>query len=64
MVKHRTPPQIPAHHSQHPFAPGVIDHHKRRHLRSLARWFGRVLGLLLMAAVLAAAVNLFQRGGV
>jgi hypothetical protein len=48
---------------RHHFAPGAIEHHKRRHMRSLARWFGRVLGLLFMAALLAAAVNLFQRGG-
>jgi hypothetical protein len=33
------------------FAPGVIEHHKRRYMRSLTRWFGRALVLLLLAAV-------------
>ena len=46
----------------HHFAPGAIEHHKRRHMRSLDRWFGRALGLLLLAAVVAAAVSIYQRG--
>lgn len=50
----------------HHFAPGAIEHHKRCHMsqgvRSLARWFGRALGLLLLAAVVAAAVSIYQRG--
>lgn len=45
------------------FAPGQIEHHRARHVRHLARWMGRVLGLLAMAAVLAAAVSIYWRGG-
>lgn len=48
------------------FAPGVIEHHRahimHRRLRNLARWVGRALGLLLLAAVVAAAVSIYQRG--
>ncbi len=46
------------------FAPGVVEHYKRHQLRSLARWLGRVLALLMLAAVVAAAVSLFERYGV
>lgn len=60
----RTHCAIPAHHTQHYFAPGAIEHHSsRRHLRHLARWLGRVLGLLCMSGVVAAGVSLVQRGG-
>lgn len=31
-----------------------------RHVRHLARWFGRVLGLLFMAAVVAAGMSLVK----
>lgn len=63
MVKHRTPPHIPAHHAQHYFAPGAVEHHKSRHMRSPARWFGRALALLCLAAVVAAGMSMLQRGG-
>lgn len=43
---------------KHYFAPGMVEHHRRRHMRQAALWFGRVLGLLCMAAVLAAGVSL------
>lgn len=46
------------------FAPGVIEHHKRRHIRNLARWIFRAFGLLLLAAVLGAGVTMLQWGGV
>lgn len=50
--------------SRHTFAPGVIEHHKRRHMRSLARWFGRALGLLFLSAVVAAGLSILRRGGI
>lgn len=42
------------------FAPGVIEHHRKRHMRHLARWAGRALGLLCVAAVVGAAVSLLR----
>lgn len=63
MTKTRRHPQIPAHHAQHYFAPGQVEHHKRRHVRSLARWFGRALALLCLAVVVAAGMSVLQRGG-
>lgn len=48
--------------TRHHFAPGAIEHHKRRHMRSLARWFGRVLALLMFMAIAAAAIKLFWVG--
>lgn len=53
---------------RHPyFAPGVIEHHRahimHRRVRNLARWLGRALALMFLAAVVAAAVSIYQRGG-
>lgn len=54
---------IPSHHNQHYFAPGAVEHHRARHMRSLARWFGRSLALLCMAAIVGAGMSVLQRGG-
>ena len=48
--------------SKQPFAPGVIEHHHRsiaqRHVRHAARWLVRVLVLLVLGAVAAAALSM------
>lgn len=43
---------------KHYFAPGTLEYHRVRHLRHAARWMGRVLALLLMAAVVTAGLSL------
>lgn len=58
----RTPP-CPGCLPRPAFAPGIIEHHKRRHMLNLARWFGRALALLFLSAVLAAGWSML-RGGV
>lgn len=47
------------HRQPHPYAPGVIERHGRRHGKHLARWLVRALCLTALSAV---AVGLIKGG--
>lgn len=48
-----------ANRQPQPFAPGVIEHHRRQHCKHLVRWLVRALCLAVLAAV---AVGLIKGG--